>query len=376
MSRGRAIFKKICVESSLFGKNNVYLVIGAIMKIIFVVDDSPVNLTKAKQALDGSYRVLTLLSAENMFTLIEKITPDLILLDIEMPGIDGFTALQRLKGNPKTKYIPVIFLTAYSDENRENRGLELGAVDFIAKPFSPPVLLNRISHHLQIEELISKQTELLKEKSQQLEQLNTSIISIIAELVENRDKLTGGHIERSTRYLRILIEGMLERDVYASELREWDIEAAIASARLHDVGKITVSDLILNKPGKLTKDEYEQIKKHAAAGEQIIDHMMKQTNGGIFLYYAKFFAGYHHEHWDGSGYPYGLKGDKIPLQGRIMAVVDVYDALVAERVYKPPFSHEEATRIIISEKGKHFDPKIADVFAETHERFKLEAEAL
>jgi len=376
LSRGRAIFKKICVESSLFGKNNVYLVIGAIMKIIFVVDDSPVNLTKAKQALDGSYRVLTLLSAENMFTLIEKITPDLILLDIEMPGIDGFTALQRLKGNPKTKYIPVIFLTAYSDENRENRGLELGAVDFIAKPFSPPVLLNRISHHLQIEELISKQTELLKEKSQQLEQLNTSIISIIAELVENRDKLTGGHIERSTRYLRILIEGMLERDVYASELREWDIEAAIASARLHDVGKITVSDLILNKPGKLTKDEYEQIKKHAAAGEQIIDHMMKQTNGGIFLYYAKFFAGYHHEHWDGSGYPYGLKGDKIPLQGRIMAVVDVYDALVAERVYKPPFSHEEATRIIISEKGKHFDPKIADVFAETHERFKLEAEAL
>ena len=376
MSRAAVIFLKTHFEYTYFVKNNVYLQNGVIMKIIFVVDDSPVNLTKAKQALDGSYRVLTLLSAENMFTLIEKITPDLILLDIEMPELDGFAALQRLKGDPKTKDIPIIFLTAYSDESRETRGLELGAVDFIAKPFSPPVLRNRISHHLQIEELINKQTELLKEKSQQLEQLNTSIISIIAELVENRDKLTGGHIERSTKYLRILIDGMLELGVYAQELKEWDKEAAIASARLHDVGKITVSDLILNKPGKLTKEEYEQIKTHAAAGEQIIDHMMKQTNGGIFLYYAKFFAGYHHEHWDGSGYPYGLKGEKIPLQGRIMAIVDVYDALVAERVYKPPFSHEEAKRIIISEKGKHFDPKIVDVFSEIQDRFRLEAEGL
>jgi len=344
------------------------------MKIIFVVDDSPVNLTKAKQALDGMYRVLTLLSADKMFALIEKIMPDLILLDIEMPDVDGFAALQRLKGNTKTSGIPVIFLTAYSDEAREAHGLQLGAVDFVAKPFSTPVLLNRISHHLHIEGLVNQQTKLLKQRSQQLEQLNTSIISIIAELVENRDKLTGGHIERSTRYLRILINAMLEREVYADELKSWDKEAAIASARLHDVGKITISDLILNKPGKLTKDEYEQIKTHAAAGEEIIDHMMKQTNGGIFLDYAKFFAGYHHEHWDGSGYPRGLKGTNIPLQGRIMAIVDVYDALVAERVYKPPFSHEEAVRIITSEKGKHFDPKITDVFFEVKEQFKMEIE--
>jgi len=343
------------------------------MKIVFVVDDSAVNLTKAKQALDGSYRVITFLSAGNMFAHIDKVIPDLILLDIEMPEMDGFVAMQKLKRDERTKRIPVIFLTAFNDEDREVHGLKLGAVDFITKPFSTPVLQNRIAHHMHIEGLVNEQTKQLKEKTQQLEQLNTSIISIMAELVENRDKLTGGHIERTTRYLRILIDGMLEQRVYADELKQWDKEAAIASARLHDVGKITISDVILNKPSKLTTEEYEKMKTHAAEGEKIIDHMIKQTNGGIFLYYAKFFAGYHHEFWDGAGYPYKLKGTEIPLQGRVMAVVDVYDALVSERVYKPPFSHEEAVEIIMSEKGKHFDPKIADVFFAIHEQFKAEA---
>jgi len=346
------------------------------MKVIFVVDDSAVNLAKAKQVLKDDYRVFTLLSAGKMFTLIENVMPDLILLDVEMPDMDGFTVVQKLKENRNTENIPVILLTAFSDEAREARGLELGAVDFVAKPFSPPVLLNRISRHLHIEDLIQKQTLLLREKTQQLEQLNTGIISIIAELVENRDKLTGGHIERTTKYIRILINAMLERGAYADELQDWDKEAAIASARLHDVGKIVISDLILNKPGRLTKDEYEQIKKHAEAGEQIIDSMITQTNGGIFLDYAKFFAGYHHEHWDGSGYPRGLKGAKIPLQGRIMAIVDVYDALISERIYKPTLPHEEAVNIIMSEKGKRFDPEIADVFFEIQDRFLTGAREL
>jgi len=346
------------------------------MKVIFVVDDSAVNLTKAKQVLKDDYRVFTLLSADKMFTLLENVAPDLILLDIEMPDMDGFAAMLKLKENKNTENIPVIFLTALNDEARETRGFELGAVDFIAKPFSAPVLLNRISHHLHIEELIQKQTVLLREKTRQLEQLNTGIVSIIAELVENRDKLTGGHIERTTKYIRILINAMLEFGVYADELQDWDKEAAVASARLHDVGKIVISDLILNKPGRLTKEEYEQIKGHAAAGEQIIDSMITQTNGGIFLDYAKFFAGYHHEHWDGSGYPHGLKGTKIPLQGRIMAIVDVYDALISERVYKPTLPHEEAVKIIMSERGKCFDPKITDVFFEVQDRFLTEAKRL
>jgi len=340
------------------------------MKVIFIVDDSAVNLTKAKQALEGSYRVLTLLSAAKMFTLIEKVTPDLILMDIEMPEMDGFTALQKLRENKNTEHIPVMFLTAFGDEAREVRSLELGAVDFVTKPFSTSVLLNRISRHLHIEELILEQTILLRQRTQQLEQLNTSIISIMAELVEDRDKLTGGHIERTSKYLRMLIDAMQERGVYADELQDWDKDMIVASSRLHDVGKITISDSILNKPGKLTKEEYEQIKTHVTAGERIIDNMILQTSGGIFLYYAKLFVGYHHEHWDGSGYPHKLKGTEIPLQGRLLALVDVYDALVSERVYKPAFPHEEAVRIIMSEKGKSFDPQIADVFYEIQDQFR------
>jgi Response regulator containing a CheY-like receiver domain and an HD-GYP domain len=340
------------------------------MKIIFVVDDSAVNLTKAKQALEGSYRVLTLLSAAKMFTLLEKVTPDLILMDIEMPEMDGFAAMQKLRENKKTEHIPIMFLTAFGDEAREVRSLELGAVDFVTKPFSTPVLLNRISRHLHIEELILEQTMLLKQKTEQLEQLNTSIISIIAELVEDRDRLTGGHIERCAKCLKMLIDAMQERGIYAEELQDWDKDMVIASSKLHDVGKITISDLILNKPGKLTKEEYEEIKTHVTAGEGIIDNMIMQTSGGVFLYYAKLFVGYHHEHWDGSGYPHKLKGIDIPLQGRVLAIIDVYDALVSERVYKPAFPHEEAVRIIMSEKGKSFDPQIADVFYEIHDQLR------
>jgi len=275
-----------------------------------------------------------------------------------------------LRENKNTEHIPVMFLTAFGDEAREVRSLELGAVDFVTKPFSTPVLLNRISRHLHIEELILEQTILLRQRTQQLEQLNTSIVSIIAELVEDRDKLTGGHIERSAKYLKMLIDAMQERGVYADELQDWDKDMVIASSKLHDVGKITISDLILNKPGKLTTEEYELIKTHVAAGEGIIDNMIMQTSGGVFLYYAKLFVGYHHEHWDGSGYPHKLKGTEIPLQGRILAIVDVYDALVSERVYKPAFPHEEAVRIIMSEKGKSFDPKITDVFCEIQDQFR------
>jgi len=163
---------------------------------------------------------------------------------------------------------------------------------------------------------------------------------------------------------------MQDRGVYADELQDWDKDMIIASSRLHDVGKITISDLILNKPGKLTDEEYEHIKTHVTAGEGIIDNMIMQTNGGNFLNYAKLFAGYHHEHWDGSGYPRKLKGTEIPLQGRLLALVDVYDALVSERVYKQAFPHEEAVRIIMSEKGASFDPQITDVFYEIQDQFR------
>ncbi|WP_461257976.1 HD-GYP domain-containing protein [Treponema sp. R80B11-R83G3] len=333
------------------------------MKTIFVVDDSDTNLSMAEEALDRLYRVMTMPSAAKMFSLLEKITPDLILLDIEMPEIDGFEALNRLKSESLWVNIPVVFLTGRTDAAVEVHGFEMGAVDFITKPFSAPVLINRIKTHLEIDELI-------RERTSQLNRLQNSIVSVLANIVESRDKGTGGHIERTSAYIKILINEMKKRGVYAEIISSWDIEKMISSARMHDLGKISITDLIVNKPGKLTDDEYEIMKTHAEEGERIIDKIIAQTGEGEFLHNARLFAGSHHERWDGKGYPNGLKGEGIPLQGRIMAIVDVYDALVSERPYKNAFTDEEAVRIIMENAGTHYDPKIAEVFFEVKDLFK------
>jgi len=335
---------------------------GRPMKVIFVVDDSAVNLIKAKQALEGNYEVFTMLSAAKMFTLLERIMPDLILLDIEMPEIDGFVALQKLKENELTARIPVIFLTAFSDEAREYHGLELGAVDFIAKPFSAPIMLRRIAYQLEVNELIKKRTE-------RIEQLQNNIVFVLADMVENRDKVTSGHVERTSEYIKILIEGMQQYGLYMEEMNGWNKDMLVFSARLHDIGKISVSDLILNKPAKLTEEEFEIMKTHSQEGERIIQQIIARTGEGMFLRHAKFFAGYHHEHWDGKGYHRGLKGLDIPLQGRIMAIADVYDAITSERPYKKAFTHEEAVEIIKKESGKQFDPKIVEIFLAIQDTF-------
>ena len=333
-----------------------------IMKTIFAFDDSDMNLTKAKQALTGHYRVLTMPSAERMFALLEKITPNLILLDIEMPGMDGFTALKKLMEEEKTAKIPVMFLTASTDEEVEARGFELGAVDFVSKPFSTSVLLNRIATHLHIDEIIKKRTA-------RIEQLQNGIILVTAAIVENRDKLTGGHIERTSLYLKLMIDEMLTKGVYVEEIKDWDVDVLVSSARLHDVGKIEISDLILNKPDKLTPDELERMRSHTLEGERIIDQVIVKTGEGWFLHHARLFAGYHHERWDGGGYPHGLKNERIPLQGRIMAVADVYDALISERPYKKAFPRADAERIILNDNGAAFDPNLVEVFLELKDAF-------
>jgi putative two-component system response regulator len=332
-------------------------------KTIFVIDDSDANLTMAKEALMDHYRVMTLPSAMKMFALIEKIKPDLILLDIEMPEIDGFEALKRLKSNPSMEAIPVIFLTSATDPDIEVRGFQLGVVDFITKPFSAPVLLNRINTHLNIDKII-------KERTAKLQRLQNGIVFVLADMVENRDENTGGHIERTTAYIKILLDAMLEQGVYVDEICDVDFELFSSSARLHDVGKIAISDNILNKPGKLTDDEYTIMKTHAEKGEKTIDQIVSRTGDDeVFLYHAKLFAGYHHERWDGKGYPRGLKEKAIPIQGRIMAFVDVYDALVSSRPYKKAFTHEEAMNIIMENAGTQFDPDIAEVFSVAGDQF-------
>ncbi|MCL2084974.1 MAG: response regulator, partial [Oscillospiraceae bacterium] len=331
-------------------------------KLIFIVDDNDANLTVAASVLETEYRVLTMPSAAKMFSLLEKRRPDLILLDIEMPEMDGFEAMKRLKANDLYAQIPVIFLTGLSDGGNEAYGIELGAVDFIAKPFSKPVLLNRIKNHLQIDELIRERTAQLLERTGQLVRLKNGIVYTLADLVENRDKNTGGHIDRTTVYMEILIEAMLARGVYADEMRGWELESVVSSARLHDVGKITIPDSILNKPGPLTAEEFQTMKTHSSEGERIINNAIRLTGDAEFLHYAKLIATYHHERWDGSGYAYGLTGPDIPLLGRIMAIIDVYDALVSERPYKKAFTHEAAVGIIMKDSGRHFDPLIAEVF--------------
>jgi len=345
------------------------------MKIIFVVDDNATNLTTAEEALEKYYRVIALSSAEQMFKALHKFKPDLIMLDVEMPEMNGFEAMERLKANSSYADIPVIYLTGMSDDVNEARGIELGAVDFISKPFSKPVLLNRIKNHLEIDALIrertrlfAQQTEQLLERTHQLVKLQSGIICTMADLVENRDKDTGGHIERTSTYMRILIDAMFENGVYAEDMVKWDLDAVISSARLHDVGKITISDTILNKPGKLTDEEFDIMKTHSKEGESIIEKAIKRTGDAELLQHAKLFAAYHHERWNGRGYPYGLSGTDIPLHGRLMAIVDVYDALVSERPYKKAFSHEDAHRIIVEDSGQHFDPLIVEIFTKVNEQ--------
>lgn len=330
-------------------------------KIIFVVDDNDTNLAAAREALKNNYRVMTMPSAARMFAMMEKLTPDLILLDIEMPEMDGFEALGLLKA--RRVDVPVIFLTSLIDADVEVRGFQLGVIDFITKPFSAPVLINRIKTHLDIDGII-------RERTMQLQKLQNGVVFVVADMVENRDKGTGGHIERTSAYLKILIDAMLEKNLHADDFKQIDMDLFISSARLHDVGKVTISDVILNKPNRLTDDEFVIMKSHAAEGERIIDQIVSRTENVEFLHNAKLFAGTHHERWDGKGYPFGLRGNEIPLQGRVMALVDVYDALVSERPYKSAFTHDEAVGIIMSGAGSQFDPDIAELFFNVQDQFK------
>lgn len=339
------------------------------MKTIFIVDDNDTNLMMAKIALDGTYKTFALPSAEKMFKLAEKIIPDLILLDVDMPEMDGFEAMSVLKSDIKLKSIPVVFLTAKHDPDSEIKGFEMGALDFINKPFSPPVLIRRIKTHIETDKII-------KESQQAVRDIHNATISVIADMVENRDKITGGHIERTQKYLEIILKGLFDAKLYINEIENWDIPLLLPSAQLHDVGKISVSDIILNKPDKLTNDEFDLIKTHCSEGERIINEIIDKTHDDGFLLHAKRFAGYHHEKWNGSGYPRGLKGEDIPLEGRIMAIVDVYDALVSERPYKKPFTHEQAVEIIRKDAGTHFDPKLVEIFLKISDDFLAESRNL
>ena len=334
------------------------------------------NLTLGRNILKAFYMVFPAPSAAKLFEILEKIEPDLILLDIEMPEMNGYEAIQKLKADPRYTDIPVIFLTAKNDDCSELKGLELGAMDYVSKPFSAPLLLKRIANQLLIirqkKELLANQAALkdyaenlevkVKEKTKAVFSLQNAVLATVADLVEFRDKFTGDHIVRTTLYLKTLIDELFRREIYREEISGWDMDFFLPSALLHDVGKIAISDQILNKPGKLTPEEFEIMKTHVAVGVDAIEKIMSNAQEHAFLKYSLSIASAHHEKWNGAGYPRGLQGERIPLEGRLMAIADVYDALISERPYKPAFSHEKACEIIESEAGMHFDPVLVDVF--------------
>ncbi|MDR1731299.1 MAG: response regulator [Synergistaceae bacterium] len=346
-------------------------------KKIVLVDDAPFILKLGRNALMEKYDVFTMPSAAKMFQFLETTRPDLILLDVLMPEMDGYEAIDRLKRDPGTADIPVIFLTSRSNAESELEGLSRGAVDYISKPFSSPLLLKRVDIHLLLEDqksglanLNRNLTKMVEQKMLSLLTLQKALLGMVSDLVDYRDDVTGEHVERTTRFLEIFLDEMRARNVYVDVLDTWDRNLFLQSAQLHDVGKIAIRDNILMKPARLTPEEFEEMKKHALLGEILIEKAQRSAQESDFLVHARVMAGYHHERWDGRGYPRKLARFDIPLQGRLMALADVYDALVSARPYKPSMTHEEAVRTIDAERGGYFEPILSDIFLSSSDRFR------
>jgi putative two-component system response regulator len=346
---------------------------------VLVVDDSRINRSLMSAMLQDRYRLLTASSGAQALRIAGgDPPPDLILLDITMPGADGYQVIARLKAQERTREIPVIFLTARADAEDEQRGLDLGAADYIAKPVSPPILLARVASHLKLKTLrdflLSKNTFLEAEvgrRTRELGAIQDVTIHAMASLAETRDNETGNHIRRTQHFVRILAHRLRGHPRFRHFLDEGTIELIFKSAPLHDIGKVGIPDRILLKPGRLTAEEFEIMKRHTVLGREAIEMAERQLGTPVaFLDIAKEIAEGHQEKWDGSGYPHGRKGDAIPIAARLMAVADVYDALISRRVYKPALPHETAVEIMARGRGSHFDPDILDACLDTAERFR------
>ncbi|MFH1137399.1 MAG: HD domain-containing phosphohydrolase [Pseudomonadota bacterium] len=343
-------------------------------RTILIVDDVPENIDILGRMLSDEYKVKASISGEKALRIAEAADPpDLILLDIVMPGLDGHEVCRRLKQTPATKAIPVIFVTARDDEQDEALGLELGAVDYISKPASTPIVRARVKTHLALYDQNRTLEEKVRERTRELSQVKEATIECLAALAEHRDPETGNHIRRTQKYVRLLAERLQNHPRFKLLLDPDAIELLHKSAPLHDIGKVGVRDALLFKPGKLTPEEFEEMKSHAAIGRDALATAEKRLGGNCFLHLAGIMAYSHHEKWDGSGYPEGLKGDDIPLCGRIMAAADVYDALISRRVYKPPLPHRRAVEIMAQGRGSHFDPDVLDAFLDLREEFRQTA---
>lgn len=345
---------------------------------LLIVDDEPVNLEVLARLLQPAYRVRAANSGERALHIAASDPrPDLILLDVMMPGMNGYEVLARLKGNPATRDIPVIFVTAMSATEDEGHGLELGAVDYITKPLRAAIVLARVRTQL----ALKRASDWLKDQNaflevevacrmEENELIQTVSIRALAHLAETRDPETGNHILRTQGYVHLLATRLRYHPRFVALFTERHIELMARSAPLHDIGKVGIPDCILLKPGKLTPEEWDIMKTHAQLGAEAIEHAEQDIEHEVeFLALAKEIARWHHEKWDGSGYPDGLAGEAIPVSARLMAVADVFDALISPRVYKQPMTFDAARDIIAAGRGQHFDPDVTDAFLAGFEEF-------
>ena len=318
--------------------------------IVLVVDDTPENIDVLSGALRGDYKIKVAASGEAALRIAAgDPKPDIVLLDIMMPEMDGYEVCRRLKANPVTARIPVIFITAKAEVSDEQRGFELGAVDYITKPISPPIVQARVRTQLALYDQRRELEKVVAERTQELNETRLAVIRRLGRAAEFKDNETGLHVIRMSRYSRLIAEAIRVSDDWA--------ELLLNAAPMHDIGKIGIPDHILRKPGKLDPDEWETMRRHPAFGAEIIgDHPSE------LLRLSREIALAHHEKWDGSGYPHGLAGEAIPISARIVAIADVFDALTTERPYKAAWEVEKAVELIEQEAGRHFDPILVSAF--------------
>ncbi|EXI77959.1 MAG: Cyclic di-GMP phosphodiesterase response regulator RpfG [Candidatus Accumulibacter appositus] len=346
---------------------------------VLVVDDTPDNLALMSALLKNTYKVKVANHGDKGLRIAASATPpDLILLDVMMPDVDGYEVCRRLKADSRTCNIPVIFLTARSEPEDEHKGLALGAADYITKPISPPILLARVATQLTLKassDFLRDQNDFLtaevERRTRELEAVQDVTILALASLAETRDAETGKHILRTQRYVKVLAEKLRTHPRFSNFLTERNIKTLFKSAPLHDIGKVGIPDRILLKPGRYEPHELEIMKNHTLLGRDAIQLAEDWLGAQVeFLTIAKEIALCHQEKWDGSGYPDSLVGDSIPVSARLMAIADVYDALISRRVYKERLSHERAAQIIVEGRGSHFDPDMVDAFIEIQEEFR------
>ena len=338
---------------------------------VLVIDDMPASLATISDLLAGNYRRRIATNGQKGLHLAARPPqPDLILLDVLMPGMDGYEVCRRLKDNPDTRGIPVIFLTSLDSHEDEARGFAAGGVDYITKPVSKDVLMARVDAQISLvrsRRLLSQRSTLLEElveqRSKQLSIMQDVIILAMASLAERRESDTNGHVRRIQLFTRALALSLRNNPRYRAELTEESLELLYKTSPLHDIGKVGVPDAVLFKPGKLSEDEFEAMKRHAMFGAQALQDVERRLAAPeVFVSMARDIAMFHHERWDGTGYPMGLKGEDIPLCARIVALADTYDALTSERIYKPPYPAEDALTIIGREQGRQFDPAVVEAF--------------